>query len=594
MWRGISLANKCLLLFGGAVVLIIVAALAVPWLRMNAIVDEAQKDLSKQLVDVWERGVKSDAASASGGGKPSLTGLARAREEIGDAVIVRMTLEEARATAAGGGGGGGGKNADAFVARALKAFNGTASQPEVNELHEARWVTQSESSGGVSSPPPGVGSREYRYAKAARDDAKGGQLAGLVVLTRISPGAGGQLLVNTAYLFSAGLIALGLALLVFYLITTKLILQPVRQLRETAELVREGNISTRSDIRTGDEFEEMSETFNQMLEAIASSQEQLRAINAQLDLKVNELSERNVALFEANRVKGEFLASVSHELRTPLNSIIGFAELLLENVVKEEEQMAALVAAGTLQTPEDQTKLAKRKRYLENILNAGRNLMDLIEGLLEMAKVEAGKLDLRLAPMNVRDACEALVALIRPLADRGGVELSTDISGDIPNIETDAKKFQQILFNLLSNAVKFTSEKAADEKSAGKQPIAKVIVRAERLVGRGSEGPEAQDRVRISVLDTGPGIAPEDQKRIFQKFEQLDTGHTRRHAGTGLGLAICRELTIMLQGEIHVESELGRGAMFSVILPMAVDAGRAEEMKTEMAFRGKLSGQRGG
>jgi signal transduction histidine kinase len=140
--------------------------------------------------------------------------------------------------------------------------------------------------------------------------------------------------------------------------------------------------------------------------------------------------------------------------------------------------------------------------------------------------------------------------------------------------------------------VKFTSEKAADEKIAGKTPVARVILRAERLIGRGSEGTEAQDRVRISVLDTGPGIAPEDQKRIFQKFEQLDTGHTRRHAGTGLGLAICKELTTMLQGEIHVESELGRGSMFSVILPMSLDTGRAEEMKTEMAFRSKLAAQR--
>ncbi|HMN42813.1 MAG TPA: HAMP domain-containing sensor histidine kinase, partial [Phycisphaerales bacterium] len=528
------------------------------------------------------------------GGGASAAGDQR-RDEIGDAVIVRMTLEDARAAAAGFGG----READAFVARALRAFAGVSGQPEGNELHEARWVTQGGPAAPIDDgahPPPGVGSREYRYAKAARDEARGGALAGVVVLTRISPNAGSQLLVNTAYLFSAGLIALGLALLVFYLITTKLILSPVRQLRETAELVREGNISTRSDIRTGDEFEEMSETFNQMLEAITTSQEQLRAINAQLDLKVNELSERNVALYEANRVKGEFLASVSHELRTPLNSIIGFAELLLENVVKDEEQAAALAASGWAglapPTPEEQTKLAKRKRYLENILNAGRNLMDLIEGLLEMAKVEAGKLDLRVAPMNVRDACEALVALIRPLADRGGVELSAEFAGDVPNIDTDAKKFQQIIFNLLSNAVKFTSEKAADEKAAGMTPVAKVVLRAERLVGRGSEGPEAQDRVRISVLDTGPGIAPEDQKRIFQKFEQLDTGHTRRHAGTGLGLAICRELTTMLQGEVHVESELGRGAMFSVILPLAINAGRAEEMKTEMAFRGKLAGQR--
>ena len=570
MWRGISLANKCLLLFGGAVVLIIVAALAVPWFRMNAIVDESQKDLSKQLVDVWERGVRGVGAM----GPPRAAPGGGVKDEIGDATIRLMALDEARAAALTGGPGGGG--ADEFIAKALKAFAGSQGQPEVNELHEARWVN-------------GGGVREYRFAKAVRDEPRGGALVSVAVLARTNPNAGTQLLANTAYLFSAGLIALGLALLVFYLITNNLILSPVRDLKETAELVREGNISTRSDIRTGDEFEELSETFNQMLEAITTSQEQLRAINTQLDLKVNELSERNTSLYEANRVKGEFLANVSHELRTPLNSIIGFAELLHENVAKDEEHA---VNSMVVLTAEDTAKLAKRKRYLENILGAGRSLLDMIEGLLEMAKAEAGKLDLRLEPMNVRDACEALIALIGPLADRGGVELSTEISPEMPSINTDAKKFQQIVFNLLSNAVKFTSEKAADEKHSGKAPVAKVILRAERLVGRGSKGPEAQDRVRISVLDTGPGIAPEDQKRIFQKFEQLDTGHTRRHAGTGLGLAICKELTTMLQGEVHVESELGRGAMFSVILPMALNIDRAEEMKTEMAFRGKLSGQR--
>ncbi len=581
MWRGISLANKCLLLFGAAVVLIIVAALAVPWIRMNAIVDEAQRDLSRQLVDVWERakGLRTvgPARPAPGGG---------VTDQIGDATIRHMTVDEARVASLPGTAGGQNPG-DEFLARALRLFTGDGGggQVEASELHASAWVNAR-------------GSREYRYARALRDETRGGGLSGVILLTRVSPGAGQQLIVNTAYLLSAGLIALGLALLVFYLITNKLILSPVRDLKETAELVREGKLTTRSDIRTGDEFEELSETFNQMLEAITTSQEQLRAINAQLDLKLNELSERNVALYEANRVKGEFLASVSHELRTPLNSIIGFAELLLENVVKEEEQAAALATGGggaggaPAAGADDGARLAKRKRYLENILGAGRSLLDMIEGLLEMAKVEAGRMDLRLDTMNVRDACDALVALIRPLADRGGVELHMEVGPDVPNLTTDSKKFQQVIFNLLSNAVKFTSEKAADEKAAGKTPVARVTLRAERLVGRGSEGVDAQDRVRISVLDTGPGIAPEDQKRIFQKFEQLDTGHTRRHAGTGLGLAISKELTTMLQGEIHVESELGRGAMFSVILPLAVDVDRAEVMRAEMSFRGKLAGQR--
>jgi signal transduction histidine kinase len=565
MWRGISLANKCLLLFGLAVVLIILAALTVPWLRMNAIVDEAQRDLSRQLVTVWERGVKDQAAAG-----PFLR--PGANETIGDASVVLMDVDAAREAAA----------RDPFVARALAQFRAKRDEAE---LHDVRW-------NGTA--------REYRYAKAARDE--GGTLVAMVVLTRASPGAGAALAVNTAYLLSAGLIAMGLALLVFYLITSRLILSPVRALKETAELVREGNLSTRSDIHTGDEFEELSETFNQMLEAIVQGQEQLRAINAQLDLKISQLSERNVALFEANKVKGEFLANVSHELRTPLNSIIGFAELLLELLEKEEAAAAQAAdaapadgAAASGQPPQpgpSTAKLARRKRYLENILGAGRSLLDMINGLLEMAKVEAGRIDLHVETMNVRDACEALVALIRPLADRGGVELDVELPPDLPLMETDAKKFQQIVFNLLSNAVKFTSEKAADEKAQGKPTLARVTLRAERLVGRGSAGVEAEDRVRVSVLDTGPGIAPEDQKRIFEKFEQLDTGHTRRHAGTGLGLAISKELTHMLQGEIHVQSEPGRGSMFSVILPLRLDEERTQEQRAEASFKNRLAGQR--
>src|SRR5262249_29890640 len=152
--------------------------------------------------------------------------------------------------------------------------------------------------------------REDLYAKAAREPD--GSLKGMVLLTRPAPGAVGQLLVNTVYLFSAGLIALGLAVLVFYLITNRLILGPVRALRETADLVRQGNLTTRSSIDTGDEFEELSETFNQMLEALQQGADQLKAINASLDLRVGELAERNSALHEANRLKGEFVANVSH------------------------------------------------------------------------------------------------------------------------------------------------------------------------------------------------------------------------------------------------------------------------------------------
>jgi signal transduction histidine kinase len=557
MWRGISLANKCLLLFGAAVVLIILAALSVPWLRMNAIVDESQKELSRQLVLVWETKARTEITP------PDALGDARVE------VLASDRLAGLRSDA--------GTPTQRLAARAALLFG---EKRDATELHEAAWLD--------------LAVREYRYAKAVRDPASG-SLTGVVVLTRQSRNAGAQLAVNTAYLVSAGLIALGLALLVFYLITSKLILQPVRELKTTAELVREGNWTTRSDIRTGDEFEELSDAFNQMLEAIHEAQEQLRTLNTQLDLRLSELAERNATLFEANQIKGEFLANVSHELRTPLNSIIGFAELLLELTQREEEAFRAAAAgngSGGGVGGDEASRLQKRRRYLDNIHSAGKRLMEMINDLLEMAKVEAGKLELTVEPTSVKDACESLIALIRPLADRGGVELATEYSGDLPPVETDAKKFQQIVFNLLSNAVKFTAAKAADERASGQSPLARVTIRAERLFGRASQGSGSEDRVRVSVLDTGPGIAPEDQKKIFEKFQQLDTGLARRTEGTGLGLAIAKQFAHMLQGELLLDSQPGRGSMFSVIIPVRLDPDRARELKTDLTFRGRLVAQR--
>jgi two-component system sensor histidine kinase BarA len=364
---------------------------------------------------------------------------------------------------------------------------------------------------------------------------------------------------------------IALAVLVFYLITHYLVLSPVRALKETAELVREGNLAIRSDITTGDEFQELSETFNGMLTELQRTQEQLRAINAALDLKLGQLAEANTALYESAKLKGEFLANVSHELRTPLNSIIGFAELLND------------IASAEAQAGDDSTRLAKRLRYTGNILVSGKNLLDMINGLLEMAKIEAGKIELRIEPVVLRDACEGLVGLIHPLADRKGIELNLDIEPDLPIIETDPKRFQQIVFNFLSNAVKFTPSKEAAGKAG------QVTLRAERLASRGVGGAPAQERVRVSVIDTGPGIAPDDQPRIFEKFHQLDGSHTREHPGTGLGLSICKELAAVLQGELQLVSDLGRGSMFSVILPVKMDRDRAAEIKLESAFRGSLA-----
>ncbi|MBX3357139.1 MAG: HAMP domain-containing histidine kinase [Phycisphaeraceae bacterium] len=554
MWRGISLANKCLLLFGAAVVLIIVSALAVPWFRLNSMVEEGRRDSASRLVLAWERIVQRDAAA----GKGTPPGVV---ERLGGADIVMLSAAMAQEQIDRPDP----DDTSRFVKRAWNRF---AADDNAVESFSSQWRRS--------------GRLEW-YAKAVRADDD--SLQGMILLTQTNSGAAWQLVQNTIYLLAAGLIALGLAVLVFYLITNRLILSPVRSLKETAESVRLGNLSTRSSIDTGDEFEELSDTFNQMLEGLQAGSDQLRAINTALDVRVGELAERNLALHEANRVKGEFLANVSHELRTPLNSIIGFAELLLEIAEKE-------AAAG-----DDSTRLTKRRRYLEHIITAGKTLLEMINSLLEMAKVEAGRTALHLETINVADTCNALAAMLRPLADKSGVDLAVEISPDLPLVETDPKKLQQIVFNLLSNAIKFTGDPArADEAAAELAPGApkggRVVLRAEKLVGRASEGAESVDRVRISVLDTGPGIAEEDLPKIFEKFRQLESGITRRHAGTGLGLAISKELTSLLQGEIHVQSELGRGSMFSLILPLHPDPTRAAEMRLEMQFRGALASQK--
>lgn len=561
MFRGVSLANKCTLLFGGAIVLIVIASLVAPWFRMLALIDAGQLDLSQQMTQTWLRlgpvlpaGV---AANSSEG-----VGL---RQERGGVSAVQLTLAQADKIAAG----------DTFLAKALQEFR---DQPSLNDLQRARW-------GG-----PWIGtSREYRYVLALRD---GPRLDGVVVLERPSLEATRLLILNTAFLLGAGAVVLAVAMLAFYLITRRLILTPLQQLTITAERVREGNLAIRSDIRTGDEFEELAETFNVMLTDLQNSQDRLRSINAALDLKLHELAESNIALHQAAKLKGEFLANVSHELRTPLNSIIGFAELLSE-IAKADALPYLTAPGGHADIP---APLSKRTRYVENILIAARNLLALINSLLEMARIEAGKIDLRIERMNLRDACEGLLGLIAPLAAKKNVQLSLEVADDLPVVQTDAKKFQQIIFNFLSNAVKFTES----EERTGRPPT--VTLRVERLVGGAgltaflpasftpavppnplSNNPTSptppvtpDERVRVSVIDNGRGIPRDEQEKVFEKFYQLDASHTRENPGTGLGLAISKELAGLLNAEIQLVSEIGRGSMFSLIMPLNIDAATVE------------------
>ena len=204
-----------------------------------------------------------------------------------------------------------------------------------------------------------------------------------------------QLLLNRVFLLTAGLLAGTLAIIVFSLITTQIILHPVRVLQETAEKVSEGNLNIRSDISTGDEFEQLSETLNTMLANLQHNADQLRAANKSLDMRIGQLAESNVALYESNRLKSEFLANVSHELRTPLNSILGFAELLKESAAADP----------------------RSSRFVQNILQSGKNLLDLINDLLDLAKIEAGRMEVRSEPLSLNDLFEGLGSILKPLTE---------------------------------------------------------------------------------------------------------------------------------------------------------------------------------
>lgn len=525
----LALASKCLLLFGAASALIISIALSLPLLRMNGLVGSGERELARSVYTTWNLEERSMT------GEPI---------DAGGAIITPMTIEQAMVE----------REDNPFLDRALRNFE--SSEKKI-EYFDSDWVGWS---------------RLYRFAHINRDDA--GLPVSVVMLEHRSAGAGWLMVVNLLYVVAAGVVVLAVALVVFAWITEQLILKPVLSLQKTAEKVRDGNLDIRSSIATGDEFEELAETINLMLTELQRQQDQLRGANAAMDIKLAELSQANVALFESARLKGEFLASVSHELRTPLNAIIGFAELLLEIVRREVADSAEADQSPTGLHPEE---IAKRERYLVNIVSAGRTLLEMIESLLEMAKIEAGRVELNISLMNISETCQALVGLIHPLARKKDIKVVLDLAEDIPLVETDAKKFQQIVFNLLSNAVKFTGESATGKPG-------EITLRAERLPDDETD----TDRLRVSIIDNGQGIALGDQKKIFDKFQQVDSSHTRSHAGTGLGLAIVSELTRLLQGEIQLVSEIGSGSMFSVILPTKLDQHILEETKLEAKFRGSL------
>jgi signal transduction histidine kinase len=254
-----------------------------------------------------------------------------------------------------------------------------------------------------------------------------------------------------------------------------------------------------------------------------ATQSALAIQNARL---FGEVEEKTRELEVANRHKSEFLANMSHELRTPLNAVIGFSEVLLERMFGEIN--------------------AKQEEYLNDILGSGRHLLSLINDILDLSKIEAGRMELELAAFDLPQAIDNALTLVRERATGRAIALRVAVDERLGEFRGDERKIKQVLLNLLSNAIKFTPEGG------------RVEVRAEPVDGH----------VELSVSDTGVGIAPADQEAVFEELRQVGTDYAKKREGTGLGLALARRFVELHGGRIWVKSQIGLGSTFAFTLPL--------------------------
>ncbi len=307
---------------------------------------------------------------------------------------------------------------------------------------------------------------------------------------------------SRALFIGVSAITLVLALLLGFVLSWSLI-GPIQQIDRRLASIASGDFSSRVEVENRDEFGALGANVNRM-------NDELRRLYTELEA--------------ASQHKSEFLANMSHELRTPLNAVIGFSQVLRDEMVGPVNE--------------------KQAEYLDDITSSGNHLLSLINDVLDLSKVEAGQVELDMHPFSLKEALERGVVMVRERATEDGVRVAFVADPEVDVVDGDERRIKQVIFNLLSNAVKFTP--------AGGE----VDVSATRLNGE----------VRVSVADTGPGIAPEDRDRIFEEFQQSETGVGHRE-GTGLGLALSKRFVELHGGRIWLESELGRGSTFTFALP---------------------------
>ena len=330
---------------------------------------------------------------------------------------------------------------------------------------------------------------------------------------------------RSALLLAAFLVA-GIGLSVFL---ARRLVRPVKQMRTAAARIGAGAYDERIELGRRDELGGLADELNGMAASLQASvrelEQRVEDRTQELQRALAELSQKGSQLEVASRHKSEFLANMSHELRTPLNAIMGFSQVLQQRLFGEIN--------------------AKQEEYLDDILASGNHLLDLINDVLDLSKVEAGQLELEVATFSLREALERGVVMVRERATKNGVTLSLELAADVGLVDGDERRVRQVVFNLLSNAVKFTPRGGS------------VVVASAREDGE----------VLVSVADTGPGIAADDQERIFEEFQQTDVGVQQRE-GTGLGLALSKRLIELHRGRIWVESQSGHGSRFVFTLPI--------------------------
>ncbi|HUO84738.1 MAG TPA: response regulator, partial [Thermoanaerobaculia bacterium] len=276
-----------------------------------------------------------------------------------------------------------------------------------------------------------------------------------------------------------------------------------------------------------------------MKEAESRKVEELTRVTAELDQRTRQLSIANRRIIESDRLKSRFLANMSHELRTPMNSIIGFSEILIDRLEGKIEPRYA--------------------EFQKHILSAGQHLLSIINDVLDLSKIEAGKMGVFPEKFGVQGVVHSVCQVMRGQAAKHGIEFEIDMPEDLPQIETDLPKFKQVLYNLLSNAVKFSPQQSAVKISGRHLPA--------------SDG----GLVVISVTDHGPGIPDEEQELVFEEFRQVEGVGRQDVSGTGLGLALVKRFVELQHGSVSIDSAPGRGSTFSVSFPVRFRGTRDED-----------------